>query len=151
MDQRSICVFLAIKGVSAQAIHSELVAMLGSDAIASSTATKYPRQWQFPAIPCQPSEESPTTIIDDAILDALNKQPFSSIQELAKFICILTTPIHRHLTRSLGFVVKHLHWVPHSLTETQKGQHVTISIELLHELRSVKHQGWQFVVNPDES
>jgi hypothetical protein len=39
MDQRSICLFLAMKQLSAKAIHSELVAVLGPDAIAYSTVT----------------------------------------------------------------------------------------------------------------
>jgi hypothetical protein len=33
MDQRSICLFLAMKRLSAQAIDNELVAVLGLDAI----------------------------------------------------------------------------------------------------------------------
>jgi hypothetical protein len=37
MDQRSIYVFLAMKGLSAQAVHDELVAVLGADAVAYST------------------------------------------------------------------------------------------------------------------
>jgi hypothetical protein len=41
MDQRSTCLFLAIKGLSAQAIPSELVPVVGPDAIACSTVTKY--------------------------------------------------------------------------------------------------------------
>jgi hypothetical protein len=40
MDQRSTCAFLAIKGLSAQAIHNELVDVLGPDMIAYSTVAK---------------------------------------------------------------------------------------------------------------
>jgi hypothetical protein len=43
MDQRSICLFLALKGLSAQAVFNELTAVLGADAIADSTITKYLR------------------------------------------------------------------------------------------------------------
>jgi hypothetical protein len=84
MKQRSICLFLAVKRVSAQAIHSELLAVLGLDAIAASRVTKYLRQKQFPVIPCQPSDEPSTIIIDNGILDALAKQPLSSIPRLTK-------------------------------------------------------------------
>jgi DNA-binding MurR/RpiR family transcriptional regulator len=63
--------------------------------------TSYLRQRQFP------SEESANPVIDNTVLDALEKQPFSSIRELAKLTCFPTTTIYRHLTRSLGFVVKH--------------------------------------------
>jgi hypothetical protein len=49
MDQRSICLFLAMKGLSAQAIYNELVAVLGPGAIGYSTATNYLRQCHFPS------------------------------------------------------------------------------------------------------
>jgi hypothetical protein len=47
MDQRSICLFLAIKGFSARAVSNNLTAVLGTDAIADSTGTKYlpSRSW----------------------------------------------------------------------------------------------------------
>jgi hypothetical protein len=49
MDQRLICLFLAMKRLSAEAISNELVAVIGSDAIGSSTVTNYLRQWHFPS------------------------------------------------------------------------------------------------------
>jgi hypothetical protein len=93
MDQGSICLFLSIMGPSVQAIHNELVTVLGPDAIAYSTVTKSLHQRQFPSVPCEPSEEPPMTVIDHAILDALKKQPFSSIRGLARLTCIPTTTI----------------------------------------------------------
>jgi hypothetical protein len=48
-------------------------------------------------------------------------------------------------------VVKHLHSVPHSLTAPQKAGRVTRSKQLIDELFSIKHQGWQFILTLDES
>jgi hypothetical protein len=42
MDRQSICLFLATKRLSAQAIYNELVAVLSLDAIGCSTVTNYP-------------------------------------------------------------------------------------------------------------
>jgi hypothetical protein len=50
MDQRSIGLFLALKGCSVRAFYNELTAVLGSDVISSSTITKYLRQRQFTSI-----------------------------------------------------------------------------------------------------
>jgi hypothetical protein len=50
MDQRSICFYLAMKRLSAQAISHELVAVLSPDAIGYSTVTNYLRQQHFPFI-----------------------------------------------------------------------------------------------------
>jgi hypothetical protein len=44
MNQRSICLFVALKELSARAVDSELIALLGGDAIAYSTVTKYLRR-----------------------------------------------------------------------------------------------------------
>jgi hypothetical protein len=44
MNQRSICLFLALKELSATAIDNKLTAVLGADAITYSTVTKYLRQ-----------------------------------------------------------------------------------------------------------
>jgi hypothetical protein len=90
--------------------------------IGYSTVTRYLRQRQFPASFPEPPDEPPTTILDDAVLVALDKQPFSSVRELAKVTCIPTTTVDRHLTKSLGFVLKHLRWVPHPPTDIQKAQ-----------------------------
>jgi hypothetical protein len=61
---------------------------------------------------CWPPEESATIIIDQATVDTLEHYPFSSIWELVHLTCIPTTTIHQQLTQSLGFVAKHLRWVP---------------------------------------
>jgi hypothetical protein len=95
--------------------------------------------------------EPPLAIIDDAILHAVDNQAFSSIQELAKFTCIPTAAVYRQLKSSLGLVVKHLHWVPHDLTEAQKVQHVTLSNQLLRQPRSLRHQSWSYILTLDES
>jgi hypothetical protein len=66
-----------------------------------------------------------------------------------KLTCIPKTTVHRHLTSLLRFIAKHLPWVPHELTETQKCQRANLD-QLLHELCSMKHQGWQFMITRDE-
>jgi hypothetical protein len=50
MDQRSICLFLALKCFLARAVCNELTAVLGADAIVYSTVTKYLRQRKFTSI-----------------------------------------------------------------------------------------------------
>jgi hypothetical protein len=44
MDQRSICLFLAMKRPSAQTIYNKIAAVLGPDEIGYSTVTNYLRQ-----------------------------------------------------------------------------------------------------------
>jgi hypothetical protein len=101
MGQRLICLFLEWRGLSARAIHSKLTSVLGADAIAHSAVTLYLGQRLFPTILVEPPDDSPTTIIDHPIPEALENQPFSSIRELAKLIYIPITTVYRHRTQSL--------------------------------------------------
>jgi hypothetical protein len=79
MDQRSIGLFLALKGFIARAGDDELEVGRCPDAIAWSRVTKYLRQWQFLAFPSESSNDAAMIVIDDAILVTLERQPFSSI------------------------------------------------------------------------
>jgi hypothetical protein len=151
MDQRSIFLFLALKGLSAPAVDNELTAVLGADAIAYSTVPKYLSQRQFTSILVALPEEPATIVVDQATLDPLEQYPLSSIQGLARFTGIPTTTVHRHLTQSYSSVVKHLRWVPRTLMPTQKTERVTLSIEFLRQPRSIEHHGWQFIITLDES
>jgi hypothetical protein len=93
----------------ARAVSNELTAVLGADAIAYSTVTKYLRQRQFTFIIVDlPPEEPGTIVIDHTILNAFEQYQFSSIREPAGFVCIPITTVHRHIAQSLGVVVKHL-------------------------------------------
>jgi hypothetical protein len=78
MYQISICLFLALKGLSTRTVDSELAAVLGADPIVSSIVTKYLYQRQFTSILVgppspHPAEEPTTIIIDQAILDAFEQ------------------------------------------------------------------------------
>jgi hypothetical protein len=136
----------------ARAVYNELTAVLGADVIAYSTVTKSLRQRQFTSILVDSTPEEPATIaIDQALLDFLEQDPFSSIRELVHFACIPTNTVYRHLTQSLGFMVKHLRWLPHTLTPIQKAKRAALSLELLRQLRSIGHHGWLFIITLDES
>jgi hypothetical protein len=56
MEERSICLFLALKWFSVRDVDNKLTTVLGSDAIASSTLTKYLRWRPFPSILDDPSD-----------------------------------------------------------------------------------------------
>jgi hypothetical protein len=65
-----------MKQLSAQAISNELVAVLGPDAIGYSTVTSYLCQRNVPSPLRETPDEPAATVIDNAILDALQKQSF---------------------------------------------------------------------------
>jgi hypothetical protein len=150
MDQRSICLFLDRKGLSALEIHNELVAVLGTEAVADSTITRYLRQDHLPAIMSEPPTKA--------------RSPLPKTQFL--------TPLRNNHSLVFKFSKAHLHsehhgrsafnkftrvcrevssLVSHDLTEPQERQRVTLSNHFLRELCSIKHQDRQFIITFDES
>jgi hypothetical protein len=82
-----------MKGMALDAIHDDLVRMLGKDAVAYSTVTKYARSAQFssrkegtppeaPDVKCSP--------VDDATLTALAEFPFPFwfVRQPSRRICV---------------------------------------------------------------
>jgi hypothetical protein len=151
MDQCTICLYLSRKGFSARAIHKELVQLLGRDAIACSTVTFHLRASCRTAQTEERHSDPSSDIVDNAILEALDQTPFTFLRELANAICILRTTVWRRLKQSLGFVVKHLHWVPSNLTDAQKQIRIDGSRELLKLLESAQANDCQGLVILDES
>jgi hypothetical protein len=93
MDQRSICLFLDRQRFSASDIHGQLVAVLGSDAIACSIVTKYLKGRRCIGDKEVTSKLEDPDFIDQAILAAFDEHLFLSVQDLAKRTCIPPTTI----------------------------------------------------------
>jgi hypothetical protein len=125
MDQRSILVILHVKELSAKAkdVQTELVQVLGSDAITYSSVAKYIRNYAI--LQNEPkaedrAEDQGFSIADNAILEALEMMPFGSIHQIAKMTFIPPTTTFHRLTKSPHFVLQRLRWFPPRLSDLQK-------------------------------
>jgi AraC-like DNA-binding protein len=114
----------------AAVIHRDLEETLGPEVVAHSTVTLYLRT---PSFRGKTEEEEigdhdqRLDEVDEAILKALADEPFPSVGELARHTCLSRATVHRHLTCSLGFTVRHLRWVSHQLSPGQKVKRVALS------------------------
>jgi hypothetical protein len=143
-----------MKGMALDALHDDLICMLGKDAVAYSKVTKYARSARFSgqkeAIPPEAPdmERSP---VDEVILTALAEFtfPFLSVRELSRRVCLPRSTVHRH-RQSFRFTVRHLRWVP-PLTAEQKQIRVQMRIELLQVLSVQSTRQWHGIVTLDES
>jgi hypothetical protein len=130
MTQRPIVAYLSLKGMLAREIHDDIVASRGPNAVSYSSVTRYLHEAQF--LPSKP-ESHPADIqrdLDDSdqtILVALEDSPFASVRQLSRLTHLSSTTVYRHLTQSLGFGARHLRWVPHALSDAQKGERVNLS------------------------
>jgi hypothetical protein len=134
MEQRSIVLYLSRKRLSPLAIHDDLVTTLGADAVNYSWVTRYLHAAvstsSNPPTPL-PYPEAQFDDCDQAILLALAEWPFASVRELSRLTHLPRTTIHRRLTKSLEFRVRHLGWVSHVLSHSQKLDRMILSLELL--------------------
>jgi hypothetical protein len=88
---------------------------------------------------------------DQGLLLALAEQSFASIQELVRLVHLPRTSVQRCLTQSFGFHVRHLRWVPHLLSHSQKLDRLTLSQQPLPVLERQERQPWHDMVTLDES
>jgi hypothetical protein len=59
--------------------------------------------------------------------------------------------VYCRLTQSPGFVARHLRWVPHALSDAQKGERINLSRRLLRMLEVQRDRAWHGIVTLDES
>jgi hypothetical protein len=88
---------------------------------------------------------------DQVIVLAFAEQPFALIGQLVRLTHLPRTTVHRRLTQPLGFEVRHLQWVPHRLSDTQKSNRVELSLALLSVLRTQQGRRRHDITLLDES
>jgi hypothetical protein len=149
MDQRSLVLLLRLKGLSKKAIHHELVAVLQENAVSHSIATKFCRKvilgLNSEEISSSPKDDG-LDEVDKAILLALSDELFSSVgyvRQIARKIC-LPKPLDIVRLSILCISqadIRHLHWVTHKLSDSQKANQVKFSIQFCDLLLSIRQQG----------
>jgi hypothetical protein len=146
MGLRSIVIYLSMKDMNVRETYADMNGTLGADRIGYSTVVKFLREKTFsksmrdrdfdPKI----KEEQ---FIDEAILGALDECLFSSLRQITKRILIQVSMVRYHLVSSLGYRIRNIRWVPHSLSSNQKRARVKMCQDLLQVLRLAKHHAWK--------
>jgi hypothetical protein len=154
ITQCLIVAYLLLKGISTREIHDDIVSILGRDAVSYSSVTRYLRKAQFPPSKPEPHPADVQTDLDDSdqvILRALEDSPFASVRQLSLLAHLPSTTVYRRLTQSLGFVVRHIRWVSHALSDAQRGERVNLSRRLLRKLEVQRDQAWHDIITVDGS
>jgi hypothetical protein len=110
MEHCSITLYLTLKGLSAMKIHSNPTKITVTQAVAYSTMTGYLHITSFTdPIEVKENQDRPSSSseIDEAILNALADELFSSLYELTRHTYLSKTITHPHLTGSLDFTIWH--------------------------------------------
>lgn len=154
MDQKSIVSYLSLKGMTAVQIHADLVATLKGEAVSYGSVTRYLRSKSFIDVKNLMQNGPPDqglSEIDEAILAALEEQPFASVRQLSRATHLASSTVYSHLTQKLGYTVRHLRWVPHILSEADKIVRAQLSCQLMELLEAQRRRSWHDIVTLDES
>jgi hypothetical protein len=73
------------------------------------------------------------------------------VPQLSQLTDLPSTAVYRRLAQPLGFVARHLRWVPHALSDAQKGERVNLSRRLLRMLEVQRDRACHDIVTLDES
>jgi hypothetical protein len=122
--------------------------------VSYSSVTRYLREGRFPPSKPEPHPPDVQRDLDDsdqAILAALEDSLFASVRQLSQLTHLLPTTVYRRLTQSLGFVARHLRWVPHALSDAQKDERVNLSWRRLRMLEVQRDRACHDIVTLDES
>jgi hypothetical protein len=106
MDQRSVVLYLRLKGLSANWVHADLIATLGSKAVAYNMVTCDLREATLGTAEVILDPEASSPHLNDSdwvILADMEEKPFSSVRELVRVIDITRATVSRRLTKPLGF------------------------------------------------
>jgi hypothetical protein len=138
VEQRSVLMFLFVKGLRYKVAHGELCSPTGEQAYSLSQMRRWIHRfkegnlwWEDGHRPGRRLSE-----LSGGIRGHLDKCPFTSVQQLAKHFSPFVSTISRILTAHLGLRQFSRRSAPHDLTDDQKQLRREISERLLNVLRS---------------
>jgi hypothetical protein len=143
-----------MKDMSAREIYADINNTLRADCVGCATVTKSLKGKSFSksmlGTDFRPKIEE-ENFIDETILGALEECPFSSFRQIVKRILIPMSTVRYHLVNSLGYRIRNIRWVPHTLSSSQKQARVEMSQSPFHALRSTKHHARKYIVALDKA
>ena len=154
IDQRSIAIFLYLQGKNNKEIYTDMCTVLQGNCVGYSTITRFIREYKVSNI-IKPIKTNPKTKdfddIDIRIQKIVDEEPFLSVRQISTRTGIPKSTVFYRMTEKIGYISKHLKWVPHLLSDEQKQNRVNIAIDLLRILQKAERQGWKYFVTGDES
>ena len=143
-----------MKGRTPKEIQTKIDSVFGENSYSYQTITKTIRATSFTSSQ-QGKEKMEENFVHQQRIQIIKKIlddfPFSSLREIAQESHIPKTTVYRILRKDLGYVLKHLKWIPHLLTSSQKVSLINLSKSLFTVLQEAKQSNYQLFMTGDES
>jgi hypothetical protein len=112
-----------MRGIKIHTIYDDLITIIHNEARGYPTVTLWLRQEQLAHF-SEPNhnltDNHQINETDQVILSALIAEPFILMRDIARLICFHRSIVHLYLARSLRFIIRHVHWIPHLIANNQK-------------------------------
>jgi hypothetical protein len=119
-----------MKDMNAREIRADMNDTFGADCVGYSTVINYLRERSFSKLMLNTNIKrkiKKENFINKAIIGALEECSFSSLRQIPRRIFVLMSTVGYHLVNSLGYRIRNIRWVPHSLSSSQKQTRVETS------------------------
>jgi hypothetical protein len=152
-EQRSVMKFFFLGGKRYKAIHTELQAVLGKDAVSLATVKRWCQRFKQDDFSLDDEIRAgrPISDLKEVISQMLGDEPYLSARILAKRLASNAHTIKTILARDLGMRKFTRRWVPHEVNSANKVQRVTKSKTLLTALLADAGENFKHVMTGDES
>ena len=81
----------------------------------------------------------------------IDENPIILSHEISRQTLIPYTTVHYTLLYQLKYNYRKLHWIPHSLTESQKSIRVEYCKQIISILQKQQKLNWRYIITGDES
>jgi hypothetical protein len=122
--------------------------------MAYSTVTRSVREmsWTTPEVTQELLKGRPSDYsLDRSIQDLLNREPGSSVREIAQELQLPAATVFYVLTARMGYSYRKCYLVLQRLTRKQKEDRFQQNCELLEVFQAAKKLRWRFILTGDES
>ena len=154
IDFKSIALYLHLKGLSSKEIKEEIDDVFPKNPYSYQQITYAIRSLAFSSPKANIKKKSEKFVYQqrmELIKRTLKDFPFFSLKQIAQKTNIPKTTVHRILTQDLGYISKHLKWIPHILNPSQKVSRINASKQLLHILKEAAQNDYCNIITGDES
>jgi transposase len=144
--------FLWLQKLRGKAIHAQLLATLGGQAVSLSIVQRWIHRFRAGDTSCEDAKRpgKPMLMMGDSFRTFLERYPFGSAKIMSEHFDVSRATVTKILSRELRLRKYTRRWVPHLLDDAQKNHQILAAIEMLALLREREEVEFDGLVTGDQ-